>query len=591
MKEDDHLISAEDYYGQLSEYYSSGRLKEETQYLVSSEEYNEHLKKYYSTGLRLKEEGNFLLSAEDYYEHLSEFYSDDSNRRRLKGEGNFLISAEDYYEHLSEFYSDGGSSAASPSGETLCGGHAALNGDPTTLLDVGHGFVVDDPDGSCDNDDGHELLEEVDAYSAFRAAAAAAAGVEKATALAIVLLVIEHGAAPFDDPEVVALCRALDRASRESLVSSLEDYFGDFYDTASLELGSLRYALLHDDDEDVLFEPALLDEDVELWIDVLFFLVVFGAACALSAALRTFYRLASAHPHATDTLSHPAVKATSRRRTKQRKKVVLTSLGAAKSDPPNSLPTAPSTQNDDDARTQEHESDDDDEDDLVPAPAAAAARSVPPQAQPPQRWQKAHRPHHHKEYRSLSKDGALCEDTSPPTTAIAVVSEASAAAAGQQPSPQPQRALTPPRRKKPAPPSSTPQARRPIDLASSKVDRRSFAEAALGTAKPTEPPPSIVAASVKVVPLPPDVCDEDLRARFARYGGVVGARVFGDADPPHGFVDFECRADAVAAAFDAHGRSLFVDSDFGRVACIVRERALSDSDLGLPSVARLRHHV
>lgn len=549
--------------------------------------YYEHRSELYSN-VRLKEETQLLVSAKDSVEPLSKYYS---GGRPLKEEETFLLSAADYYEHLSEYYSAGGSAAASTHGDTLCGGHAPLDDeDPTTLLEMGHRFVLDDPDGSCDNDDAHELLEEADAYSAFRAAAAAAAGVEKATALAIVLLVIEHGAAPFDDPEVVALCRALDRESRESLVRSLEDYFGDFYDTASLELGSLRYALLHDDDEDVLFEPALLDEDVELWIDVLFFLVVFGAACALSAALRTFYRLASAHPHTSDKLTHPAVKATSRRRTKQRKKVVLTSLGASKSDPPTSPPTASSTPNGDDNRKQEHESDDDDEEDIVPAPTAAAARSVPQQAQP-QRWKKAHRPHHHKEYRSLSKDGALSDDTTPSTTAIAVVSEASAAAAGHHPSPQPQRALTPPRRKKPAPPASTPQARRPIDFASSKVDRRSFAEAALGTAKPTEPPPSIVAASVKVVPLPPDVCDEDLRARFARYGGVVGARVFGDADPPHGFVDFECRADAVAAAFDAHGRSLFVDSDFGRVACIVRERALSDSDLGLPPVARLRAHV
>ena len=80
------------------------------------------------------------------------------------------------------------------------------------------------------------------------------------------------------------------------------------------------------------------------------------------------------------------------------------------------------------------------------------------------------------------------------------------------------------------------------------------------------------------MPLPPHVGDDDLRARFANYGGVVGVRVFGAASPPHGYVDFSCRADAVAAAFDAHGRSLFVDSDLGRVACIVRERALSEDD-------------
>ena len=46
------------------------------------------------------------------------------------------------------------------------------------------------------------------------------------------------------DGEVVALCRSLDPEARESLVSSLEEYFGDFYDTAAVELGALRYALL-----------------------------------------------------------------------------------------------------------------------------------------------------------------------------------------------------------------------------------------------------------------------------------------------------------------------------------------------------------
>ena len=97
-------------------------------------------------------------------------------------------------------------------------------------------------DESCSGD--YEDYGDVDAFGAFRAAAAAAAGVEKATALAIVLLVIEHGAAPFDDPEVVALCRALAPEARESLVSSLEEYFGDFYETAAVELGALRYALL-----------------------------------------------------------------------------------------------------------------------------------------------------------------------------------------------------------------------------------------------------------------------------------------------------------------------------------------------------------
>ena len=97
-------------------------------------------------------------------------------------------------------------------------------------------------DESCSGD--YEDYGDVDAFGAFRAAAAAAAGVEKATALAIVLLVIEHGAAPFDDPEVVALCRALAPEARESLVSSLEEYFGDFSRRPAVELGALRYALL-----------------------------------------------------------------------------------------------------------------------------------------------------------------------------------------------------------------------------------------------------------------------------------------------------------------------------------------------------------
>ena len=123
-----------------------------------------------------------------------------------------------------------------------------LNNEPPqdAALAVAREFVLSgagDGDGeSCAGD--FDDYGDVDAYGAFRAAAAAAAGVEKATALAIVLLVIEHGAAPFDDPEVVALCRALEPEARESLVASLEEYFGDFYDTAAVELGALRYALL-----------------------------------------------------------------------------------------------------------------------------------------------------------------------------------------------------------------------------------------------------------------------------------------------------------------------------------------------------------
>ena len=174
-------------------------------------------------------------------------------------------------------------------------------------------------DESCSGD--YEDYGDVDAFGAFRAAAAAAAGVEKATALAIVLLVIEHGAAPFDDPEVVALCRALAPEARESLVSSLEEYFGDFYETAAVELGALRYALLSTEERraavaemaaarpygEALPEEATMllerlgagglfeadDDSVELWIDVVFFLLVFGVLCALSAALRRACSLAN----------------------------------------------------------------------------------------------------------------------------------------------------------------------------------------------------------------------------------------------------------------------------------------------------------
>lgn len=253
-----------------------------------------------------------------------------------------------------------------------------------------------------------ECVDE-DAYGAFRAAAGSAAGVEKATALAIVLLVIEHGAAPFDDPEVVALCRSLDRAGRESLVASLEEYFGDFYETAAVELGSLRYALEE--------EP----EDVDLWVDIVFFLVVFGVACGLSALLRRLFKFAVKD-----------AKPVKKRRKKHKKPQLVVSS------------------------------------DSEPEPVI--------QEEPPE--------------------------------------------------------------------------------------------------PPKPPPPTLTTVfSVKVVPLPPDVQDDDLRRTFARYGGVVGARVFGHASPPHGYVDFECRADAVAAAFHAHGS--FLVGDAVQVACIVRERTLS----------------
>ncbi|KAJ8599251.1 hypothetical protein CTAYLR_006208 [Chrysophaeum taylorii] len=336
-----------------------------------------------------------------------------------------------------------------------------------------------------------EVVVEDDAFGAFRAAAVSAAGVEKATALAIVLLVIEHGAAPFDDPEVVALCRSLDRPSRESLLASLEDYFGDFYESASLELGALRYAL-----ED---EPEEEEED-ELWIDIFFFLIVFGVACALSAAVRRLSRL-----------SKPKKKKRQKLKKKKTPKLLLI--------------------------VEEEESSDDELEEVVREPS--------PEPDP--------KPNKRKQPKKETK-----------------------------PSPKPPAPPKP--RRRPSPVVRLPQ--RPQEaskqpVVGSLVDCRSFAEALAPTKKHQQ-----VVASVKVVPLPPRVRDRDLENRFARYGGVVGARVFGDADPPHGYVDFSCRADAVAAAFDAHGRALFsttttttASGDDGRVACIVRERALSDSDL------------
>eukprot|EP00630_Chrysocystis_fragilis_P004906 CAMPEP_0197393850 /NCGR_PEP_ID=MMETSP1165-20131217/4551_1 /TAXON_ID=284809 /ORGANISM="Chrysocystis fragilis, Strain CCMP3189" /LENGTH=448 /DNA_ID=CAMNT_0042919527 /DNA_START=44 /DNA_END=1390 /DNA_ORIENTATION=+ len=416
-------------------------------------------------------------------------------------------SEEYYYQGWVEASQCGGGSSVLFAGESL----------DEAALAVAREFVADE---TCATS--YELLEEADAYGAFRAAAAAAAGVEKATALAIVLLVIEHGAAPFDDPEVVSLCRSLDRASRDSLVSSLEDYFGDFYDSAALELGSLRYALLHEDDDS-------LEEDVELWIDVAFFMCVFGVACGLSAVLRNFYRLAaSAGVAATSVAKQP------RRRAKPRKKKPLVAASG--------------------------------EDESVSEEAAAdSEEEEESEEEPPRRASFEEEDSSSREENSAS----AYSQRRPPRTARAP----------KRPAKLPEK---PPRRRRhhpgsqtlglppraPSPSAAPPQQQKPS--LSSKVDRRSFAEALSATKPPPEQP--VVAASVKVVPLPPEIGDAQLRARFARYGGVVGARVFGDADPPHGYVDFERRADAVAAAFDAHGRSLFsLDTD-NRVACIVRER-------------------
>ncbi|KAK7232618.1 hypothetical protein SO694_00035163 [Aureococcus anophagefferens] len=117
-------------------------------------------------------------------------------------------------------------------------------------LAVAREFVLSNAgDGAESCGAGGDDYGDVDAYGAFSARPRPRA--EKATALAIVLLVIEHGAAPFDDPEVVALCRSLDPDARESLVSSLEEYFGDFYDARrrASSSGALRYALLSNEEK------------------------------------------------------------------------------------------------------------------------------------------------------------------------------------------------------------------------------------------------------------------------------------------------------------------------------------------------------
>lgn len=408
--------------------------------------------------------------------------------------------------------------------------------------------------------DEYQPLDENDAYGAFRSAAEAAAGVEKAIALAIVLLVIEHGAAPFDDPEIVELCRSLDVSSRNSLVTSLEDYFGDFYATAALELGSLRFSLLEEAEDDLDPSERVAEDSVELWIDVLFFLVVFGVACALSATLRKFYRLAASceeeeleMPCATkpnnvslargEPANYGGGKASSHRKRHRTKNKV--------SAPPSTIRRRKSEEEHVAASSSSEEEEDDDESDrgLVVGEdqrlVAVVPTRTPSSTQVSQRWKK-------KRERKEKTVDAPHQQTA-----------ARKAAPDKRP---------PPVVAAQTPPAALPKSGSSKPATSAKVDRRSFAQAALGHAPP--PASSSAASSVKVVPLPPNVDDLELRSRFARYGGVLGARVFRDADPPHGYVDFDCRAKAVAAAFDANGRSLFGDGD-ERVACIVRERAMS----------------
>ena len=129
-----------------------------------------------------------------------------------------------------------------------------------------------------------------------------------------------HGAAPFDDPEVVALCRALARKRAKASSRRSRSTLGLLRD-GRCRVGALRYALLSTEERraavaemaaarpygEALPEEATMllerlgagglfeadDDSVELWIDVVFFLLVFGVLCALSAALRRACSLAN----------------------------------------------------------------------------------------------------------------------------------------------------------------------------------------------------------------------------------------------------------------------------------------------------------
>ncbi|KAJ1450862.1 hypothetical protein M885DRAFT_531297 [Pelagophyceae sp. CCMP2097] len=547
-----------------------------------------------------------------------------------------------------------------------------------------NGGYAHDESCSAQDDDldgfGASDLDGFDAFGAFRAAAGAAAGVEKATALAIVLLVIEHGAAPFDDPEVVSLCRALDGDARESLLASLDEYFGDFYDTASLELNALRALLgkagargdallwrsawgADGDDPSYLMEQlARFDDDdvIELWIDVVFGLLVFGIACLVSAAARRAYRAAAPEdarpaarpcpapkargarqaddehkphkpqsrtkpPHhakpaaangaakdAAATLANPQGKSSSAARRERRKKTqrgtkpLAANADADAADDASAEPAPveePPTQESptptaapltaapgdgpsswilvdeaepavDDADARRNGADDDADallvDPLLALGAEARAAAHGEATRLDQAFARgdadsAELPDHADKALSSSGPVARRAEASP------------AGAARGLPSAPPGRADRADVTRQAPADSLWNAAAAPWEQRDSP--RRPLDGLALDGLVPPRPasPDSSVAASIKVLPLPRTVDEAALRAAFERYGGVVGARVFRDADPPHGYVDFADRSAAVAAAFDAHGRDdLFFENE--RVACIVRERAVHAND-------------
>ena len=478
-------------------------------------------------------------------------------------------------------------------------------------LAVAREFVLSNAgDGAESCGAGGDDYGDVDAYGAFRAAASAAAGVEKATALAIVLLVIEHGAAPFDDPEVVALCRSLDPDARESLVSSLEEYFGDFYDSAAVELGALRYALLSNEEKraamaemsahgyDALPEEASFllerlggggffedDDVVELWIDVLFFLLVFGALCALSAMLRRAYSLAARARalRASEREEAREKEAAEERASRRRRRGEARS--GAKKPPPRPRPKSPERPGDDAAPSSASSSSSSSDDDAPEANGFGAAAAAPrhrnggaaarggrpkakareaaraaPAAPPTPRADKKKAPkgepkaaerrsrgdeRRAKAQQRADRDKASSPRPPQPAAAPAPASRVNAWAAPDPPRPPPQTA--PGLGSPPAAPRSP-----------------------RGVAPRAAPRPPDVAASVKVLPVPPGATGGDLVAAFARYGGVLGARVDRGGVA---YVDFATRNCAVAAAFDAHGRPLFAGGD--AVSCIVRERSNS----------------
>lgn len=488
-----------------------------------------------------------------------------------------------------------------------------------------------DGDESCSGE--YDDYTDVDAFGAFRAAAAAAAGVEKATALAIVLLVIEHGAAPFDDPEVVALCRALAPEARESLVSSLEEYFGDFYETAAVELGALRYALLSTEERraavaemaatrpygEALPEEASLllerlgagglfeadDDSVELWIDVVFFLLVFGVLCALSAALRRACSLAhrSRRPQADRQADDAVARLLAEDDRERKARLKRTGRAPRARSPRPVIPTrSPSPSlTASDASSSEAEMPD------LPLrngkPSRPAAR---PKTARDASGSKRGGPLRTK--KKAAEASKLAEEKKPSRRARAREKSAQKAAAAAaiaatappppittplvvQPQPLKPQPVTPLQDARPPPasvwasPDPPHQQVLPVQPPFQQLppgfnDSYSSPEASRlhspqQPLRQMHPPPVLVAAArVKVMPVPANCGDDLLAEAFARYGSsVVGARVVFDRVAPYGYVDFATRSAAVAAAFQTHGSELF---GMHSVSCIVVSNTARD---------------